>query len=169
MKAVVSRDYRSGDVIVIRYEGPKGGPGMREMLAVTSQIYGQGKGEEVALITDGRFSGATRGFCIGHVGPEAAVGGPIALLRDGDRVTIDATSGELSVALSDEELAARRTSLGAAHHRLSVGRALEIRRHRRPRLSGRGDASRRRGRNPLLRRPVSARPRRRGRSTMTGA
>ena len=108
MKAVVSRDYRSGDVIVIRYEGPKGGPGMREMLAVTSQIYGQGKGEEVALITDGRFSGATRGFCIGHVGPEAAVGGPIALLRDGDAVTIDATSGEISVALPDAELAARR-------------------------------------------------------------
>ena len=110
MKAIVSRDYRSGDVIVIRYEGPKGGPGMREMLAVTSQIYGQGKGEEVALITDGRFSGATRGFCIGHVGPEAAVGGPIALLRDGDQVTVDAASGELSVALSDAELAERRKS-----------------------------------------------------------
>ena len=108
MKAVVGRDYRSGDVIVIRYEGPKGGPGMREMLAVTSQIYGQGKGEEVALITDGRFSGATRGFCIGHVGPEAALGGPIALIRDGDEVTIDATRGALRVAVSEAEFAERR-------------------------------------------------------------
>ncbi|MDA0230587.1 MAG: dihydroxy-acid dehydratase [Proteobacteria bacterium] len=107
MKAVVSRNYKTGDVIVIRYEGPKGGPGMREMLSVTSQIYGQGKGDEVALITDGRFSGATRGFCIGHVGPEAAVGGPIALLRDGDQITIDAETGEMSVALDDAELAAR--------------------------------------------------------------
>jgi len=108
MKAVVGRDYKTGDVIVIRYEGPKGGPGMREMLAVTSQIYGQGKGDEVALITDGRFSGATRGFCVGHVGPEAAVGGPIALLRDGDEITIDAETGDISVALSDGELEARR-------------------------------------------------------------
>jgi len=107
MRAVVSREYETGDVIVIRYEGPIGGPGMREMLAVTSQIYGQGKGDEVALITDGRFSGATRGFCIGHVGPEAAVGGPIALLQDGDQVTIDATTGEMSVALSDAQLEAR--------------------------------------------------------------
>ena len=108
MKAVVSRDYKAGDVIVIRYEGPKGGPGMREMLAVTSQIYGQGMGDEVALITDGRFSGATRGFCIGHVGPEAAVGGPIALLQDGDQITIDAESGEISVALDDVEIEGRR-------------------------------------------------------------
>ena len=107
MKAVVSREYESGDVIVIRYEGPIGGPGMREMLAVTSQIYGQGKGDEVALITDGRFSGATRGFCIGHVGPEAAVGGPIALLQNGDQITIDATTGEMSVAVSDAEMEAR--------------------------------------------------------------
>ncbi|CAI8057407.1 Dihydroxy-acid dehydratase [Geodia barretti] len=121
MKAIVSRDYRSGDVIVIRYEGPKGGPGMREMLAVTSQIYGQGKGEEVALITDGRFSGATRGFCIGHVGPEAAVGGPIALLRDGDQVTVDAASGELSVALSDAELAERRKSWAPRSHDYQAG------------------------------------------------
>ena len=90
------------------------------MLAVTSQIYGQGKGEEVALITDGRFSGATRGFCIGHVGPEAAVGGPIALLRDGDEVTIDATSGELSVALSGRRAGGAPQGLGAAHHRLPV-------------------------------------------------
>jgi dihydroxy-acid dehydratase len=108
--AVQARAYKSGDVIVIRYEGPKGGPGMREMLSTTSAIYGQGMGDEVALITDGRFSGGTRGFCIGHVGPEAAVGGPIALLRDGDRITIDATAGTIEVGLTDEELAARRAA-----------------------------------------------------------
>lgn len=108
MKAVVDRNYKEDEVLVIRYEGPKGGPGMREMLAVTSQIYGQGMGEKVALITDGRFSGATRGFCIGHVGPEAAVGGPIGLIKDGDQITIDASTGELSVDLSDAELEARR-------------------------------------------------------------
>ena len=159
MKAIVSRDYRSGDVIVIRYEGPKGGPGMREMLAVTSQIYGQGKGEEVALITDGRFSGATRGFCIGHVGPEAAVGGPIALLRDGDQVTVDAASGELSVALSRCGARGAPQVLGPAFDRLSGGRALEIRGDRGPRLPGCGDASRRRGGNPLLRRPLIDRSR----------
>ena len=81
MKAVQSKKYNDGDVIIIRYEGPVGGPGMREMVSTTSAIYGQGKGEKVALITDGRFSGATRGFCVGHVGPEAALGGPIGLLR----------------------------------------------------------------------------------------
>src|ERR1700761_1812493 len=96
--AVDARAYKAGDVIVIRYEGPKGGPGMREMLSTTSAIYGQGMGEQVALITDGRFSGATRGFCIGHVGPEAAVGGPIALLRNGDRIVIDAERGSIDVA-----------------------------------------------------------------------
>ncbi|MEE9300121.1 MAG: dihydroxy-acid dehydratase [Alphaproteobacteria bacterium] len=108
MAAVLARNYGAGDVIVIRYEGPKGGPGMREMLGVTSAIYGQGMGDKVALITDGRFSGATRGFCIGHVGPEAAVGGPIALLEDGDVIKIDAEAGTLEVALSDAELEARR-------------------------------------------------------------
>jgi dihydroxy-acid dehydratase len=107
-KAVEMRAYKPGDVIIVRYEGPKGGPGMREMLSTTSAIYGQGMGDKVALITDGRFSGATRGFCIGHVGPEAAVGGPIALLRDGDRIIIDADKGTIDVALSDEELAKRR-------------------------------------------------------------
>lgn len=106
--AVEKQDYKQGDIIVIRYEGPKGGPGMREMLSTTAAIYGQGRGEDVALITDGRFSGGTRGFCIGHVGPEAAVGGPIALLRDGDQITIDANKGTIDVALSDEELIARR-------------------------------------------------------------
>jgi dihydroxy-acid dehydratase len=106
--AVEKRDYKDGDVLVIRYEGPKGGPGMREMLSTTAALYGQGAGEKVALITDGRFSGATRGFCIGHVGPEAAVGGPIGLLKDGDSITIDAETGEINVDLSDEELARRR-------------------------------------------------------------
>ncbi|HEX5327731.1 MAG TPA: dihydroxy-acid dehydratase, partial [Acetobacteraceae bacterium] len=108
--AVQARAYKAGDVIVIRYEGPKGGPGMREMLSTTGAIYGQGMGEQVALITDGRFSGGTHGFCIGHVGPEAAVGGPIALLRDGDRIVIDAERGSIDVALPDAELAARRAA-----------------------------------------------------------
>jgi len=94
----------------VRYEGPKGGPGMREMLSTTSAIYGQGMGDKVALITDGRFSGATRGFCVGHVGPEAAVGGPIALLRNGDRICMDATAGTMDVLLSDAELAERRAA-----------------------------------------------------------
>ena len=106
--AVQARQYKAGDVIVIRYEGPKGGPGMREMLSTTAAIYGQGMGDKVALITDGRFSGATRGFCVGHVGPEAAVGGAIALLRNGDMITLNADTGELSVALSDDELAKRK-------------------------------------------------------------
>jgi len=97
-------------VLVIRYEGPKGGPGMREMLSTTAAIYGQDMGAHVALITDGRFSGGTRGFCVGHVGPEAAVGGPIALLKDGDIITLDAVAGTIHVDLTDEELAARRAS-----------------------------------------------------------
>ncbi|MCR9122527.1 MAG: dihydroxy-acid dehydratase [Phyllobacteriaceae bacterium] len=107
-EAVRDGKYEAGEVLVIRFEGPKGGPGMREMLSTTAAIYGQGMGDKVALITDGRFSGATRGFCIGHVGPEAAVGGPIGLLRDGDEITIDAVEGILDVALSEDELAARR-------------------------------------------------------------
>jgi dihydroxy-acid dehydratase len=106
--AVQRRDYKEGDVIVIRNEGPAGGPGMREMLATTAAISGQGMGKKVALITDGRFSGATRGFCVGHVGPEAAHGGPIALIRDGDMITLNALKGEISVALTDAELEARK-------------------------------------------------------------
>ncbi len=106
--AVKAREYKEGEVIVIRNEGPAGGPGMREMLATTAALSGQGMGKKVALITDGRFSGATRGFCVGHVGPEAAHGGPIALLRDGDVITLNALTGELSVALTDAELAARK-------------------------------------------------------------
>src|SRR5262247_1145069 len=104
-RAVEQRKYGAGDVFVIRYEGPRGGPGMREMLATTAAIYGQGMGDKVALITDGRFSGATRGFCIGHVGPEAAVGGPIGLLKNGDIIRIDAEKGTLEVDLSAAELA----------------------------------------------------------------
>ena len=109
-EAVKNRTYRDGDVLVIRYEGPRGGPGMREMLSTTAALYGQGTGGKVALITDGRFSGASRGFCVGHLGPEAAVGGPIALLRDGDIITIDAVAGTIDVKLSDAELAERRKS-----------------------------------------------------------
>ena len=108
--AVKKRAYEAGEVIVIRNEGPAGGPGMREMLATTAAISGQGMGKKVALITDGRFSGATRGFCVGHVGPEAFHGGPIALLQDGDMITINAVAGEISVDLSDDELAARKAN-----------------------------------------------------------
>ena len=106
--AVQKREYEEGEVLVIRNEGPAGGPGMREMLATTAALSGQGMGKKVALITDGRFSGATRGFCVGHVGPEAAHGGPIGMLKDGDIITLDAIKGELSVDLTDEELAARK-------------------------------------------------------------
>jgi len=106
-EAVKNRQYEEGDVLVIRYEGPKGGPGMREMLSTTAALYGQGMGGKVALITDGRFSGATRGFCVGHIGPEAAVGGPIALIRDGDIITLDAERGTLDVKLSKAELDGR--------------------------------------------------------------
>jgi dihydroxy-acid dehydratase len=119
--AVEQRRYKEGDIIVIRYEGPRGGPGMREMLSTTAALYGQGVGEKVALITDGRFSGATHGFCIGHVGPEAAVGGPIALLRDGDKITIDAVVGTIDVALSDAELAERRRSWTARQNGYQSG------------------------------------------------
>ncbi len=106
-EAVKNKKYREGEVLVIRYEGPKGGPGMREMLATTAALYGQGMGGKVALITDGRFSGATRGFCVGHIGPEAALGGPIALVRDGDIVTLDAEKSTLEVNLTASELERR--------------------------------------------------------------
>ncbi|MEE9329724.1 MAG: dihydroxy-acid dehydratase, partial [Parvularculaceae bacterium] len=106
--AVEKRQYQEGDVLVIRYEGPVGGPGMREMLSTTAAIYGQGMGDKVALITDGRFSGATRGFCVGHVGPEAALGGPIGLLREGDIISIDADKGTIDIDWSEAELAARQ-------------------------------------------------------------
>jgi dihydroxy-acid dehydratase len=119
--AVQARDYKDGDVIVIRYEGPKGGPGMREMLSTTAALYGQGAGDKVALITDGRFSGATRGLCIGHVGPEAAVGGPIALIRDGDIITIDTDTGVLDIELSAAELEARRKDWKPKSHDYQSG------------------------------------------------
>jgi len=105
--AVSAKKYEEGEVIIIRHEGPKGGPGMREMLSTTAALYGQGMGDKVALITDGRFSGATRGFCVGHVGPEAAVGGPIALVRDGDMIVLDAENGVIDLEVSADELAAR--------------------------------------------------------------
>ncbi|MEO0413181.1 MAG: dihydroxy-acid dehydratase [Pseudomonadota bacterium] len=106
--AVEKREYSEGDVLVIRYEGPKGGPGMREMLSTTAALYGQGMGEKLALITDGRFSGATRGFCVGHVGPEAADGGPIGLIENGDIITIDAEAGTIELELDNATMEARR-------------------------------------------------------------
>ena len=121
LQAVLKQQVKEGEVVVIRYEGPKGGPGMREMLSTTSAIYGQGLGEKVALITDGRFSGATRGFCIGHVGPEAAVGGPIGLLKDGDVIKIDAEKGTLDVELSEAELDARRKAWTPRKHDYQSG------------------------------------------------
>jgi dihydroxy-acid dehydratase len=118
---VEKMQYKEGDVLVIRYEGPRGGPGMREMLSTTAALYGQGTGGKVALITDGRFSGASRGFCIGHVGPEAAVGGPIALLRDGDMIAIDAVKGTIEVELSEAELAERKKSWKPRRHEYQSG------------------------------------------------
>jgi dihydroxy-acid dehydratase len=118
---VDKRLYKEGEVFVIRYEGPRGGPGMREMLSTTAALYGQGTGGKIALITDGRFSGATRGFCVGHVGPEAAVGGPIALVRDGDIITIDANEGTIEIALSDAELASRRKEWKPRQHEYQSG------------------------------------------------
>ncbi|MEM7225689.1 MAG: dihydroxy-acid dehydratase [Pseudomonadota bacterium] len=120
-EAVRNHAYQEGDVIVIRYEGPKGGPGMREMLRTTAVLYGQGTGGKVALITDGRFSGATRGFCIGHVGPEAAVGGPIGLLKDGDMIVLDAEAGTMEVELSEAELEERKKSWQPRQHDFQSG------------------------------------------------
>jgi dihydroxy-acid dehydratase len=119
--AVSAKKYKEGDVIIIRYEGPKGGPGMREMLSTTAALYGQGMGDKVALITDGRFSGATRGFCVGHVGPEAAVGGPIALVRDGDMIALDAKNGVIDIEVSANELAARAKDWNAPDRSFQSG------------------------------------------------
>lgn len=124
MRVVSNQAYEAGDVLLIRNEGPKGGPGMREMLSVTAAIYGQGNGEKVALLTDGRFSGATRGMCIGYASPEAAAGGPIGLVRDGDRITIDATASSIHLHVNDEELAARK-ALWQPHARERLAGALE--------------------------------------------
>ena len=121
MAAILARKIKAGDVVVIRYEGPKGGPGMREMLAPTSAIIGLGLGDSVGLITDGRFSGGTYGMVVGHVAPEAAIGGNIALVRDGDTITIDADERELNVHLSDEELAKRRAEWQPKTHDVLTG------------------------------------------------
>ena len=121
LAAVFERKYAEGDVLVIRYEGPKGGPGMREMLATTAALTGQGSGGKVALITDGRFSGGTHGFCVGHVGPEAAVGGPIGLLKDGDMIAIDAEAGRIEVELDEAELAKRRAAWQPRQHDFQSG------------------------------------------------
>ncbi|MBK1866622.1 dihydroxy-acid dehydratase [Aestuariivirga sp. YIM B02566] len=119
--AVTNRQYKEGEVLVIRYEGPRGGPGMREMLATTAAIYGQGMGDKVALITDGRFSGATRGFCVGHVGPEAQLGGPIGLIKDGDIITIDAETGSLDVNVTVAELSRRKKDWKPREHGYGAG------------------------------------------------
>jgi dihydroxy-acid dehydratase len=118
---ILGGKVKTGDVVVIRYEGPKGGPGMQEMLSPTSYIMGQGLGESVALITDGRFSGGTRGACIGHISPEAAVGGPIGLLKDGDIIEIDIPNNKIDVKLSDDELAERKKGFKAPPPRIAKG------------------------------------------------
>jgi dihydroxy-acid dehydratase len=120
-QAVARREIGRGDVVVIRYEGPKGGPGMREMLGVTAAISGQGLGEEVALITDGRFSGATRGFTVGHIAPEAAVGGPIAVVQNGDRITLDIPNRLIQLEVSQEELQRRLGQWQAPAPRYTTG------------------------------------------------
>jgi dihydroxy-acid dehydratase len=122
MQAVTSKQIKSGDVVVIRYEGPKGGPGMREMLGVTAAIVGEGLGESVALITDGRFSGATRGLMVGHVSPEAALGGPIAAIHEGDRILIDAQKRKIEIEISDAEIARRLSQwkAPAGHYKTGV-------------------------------------------------
>ena len=121
MQAVTHRRIQPGDVIVIRYEGPAGGPGMREMLGVTSAIVGQGLGDSVSLVTDGRFSGATRGLMVGHVSPEAFVGGPIAAVRDGDTITIDVENSRLQLDVPDAEIAERLRAWRAPKPRYTEG------------------------------------------------
>ena len=121
MEAVQKQEITSGDVVVIRYEGPKGGPGMREMLAVTAALAGQGLDKEVALITDGRFSGATRGASLGHCSPEAAVGGPIALVEEGDKITLDINNYKITLEVSDEELAKRREKWVCPEPKVTTG------------------------------------------------
>ena len=120
-KAVTKKEFKKGEVIVIRYEGPRGGPGMREMLATTAALYGQGMGAHVALITDGRFSGATRGFCVGHISPEAAVGGPIALIKNGDTIEINADKGTIKLIIDDNELIKRKKNWKPKENDFSSG------------------------------------------------
>jgi dihydroxy-acid dehydratase len=135
-EAVSKREYKEGEVLVIRYEGPRGGPGMREMLATTAAIYGQGMGDKVALITDGRFSGATRGFCIGHVGPEAQLGGPIGLIQDGDIISIDAEAGTLDCNVSEAELTRRRAGWQPRTHGYNSGTLWKYAQQVGPAISG---------------------------------
>jgi dihydroxy-acid dehydratase len=111
MDVIIAGDIEAGTVLVIRYEGPKGGPGMREMLAITGALTGAGRGGDCALVTDGRFSGGTRGFCVGHVAPETVSGGPIALVNDGDRIVIDAIAGSIDLMVDESELERRRSEL----------------------------------------------------------
>ena len=147
MAAVLANEIRAGDVVVIRGEGPAGGPGMREMLAVTAAIVGEGLGETVALITDGRFSGATHGFMAAHIAPEAVRGGPIGALRDGDEITIDVDERRIDVALTDEEIARARqppTRQPAARRRARRRGDPEVRKARRQRRRGRDRALKRR-------------------------
>ncbi len=135
-EAVSTKQYKEGEVLVIRYEGPRGGPGMREMLSTTAALYGQGMGEKMALITDGRFSGATRGFCVGHVGPEAQLGGPIALLKDGDLITLDAVAGTLTCNVSDAEFAIRLKSWKPKDHGYGSGALWKYAQQVGPAMSG---------------------------------
>ncbi len=121
MEALTQGKIVKGDVVVIRYEGPKGGPGMREMLAVTAAIKGAGLGKDVMLVTDGRFSGATAGFCIGHVAPEATDGGPIALVETGDKIKLDLTNRRLDLLVDEETLAKRKTNWNPAEPRYTTG------------------------------------------------
>ena len=121
MDAILAGQINPGDVVVIRYEGPKGGPGMREMLAVTGAMKGAGRGGDCALITDGRFSGGTHGFCIGHVAPEAVDGGPIAFVREGDRIVIDVTALTVDLVVPDDELARRRAEWKLPEPRYTTG------------------------------------------------
>ena len=138
MAAVRTQGIKPGDVVVIRNEGPAGGPGMREMLAVTAALVGEGLGEDVALLTDGRFSGATHGLMAGHVAPESVRGGPIGIVRDGDEITLDVDARRLDVNLSDEEIAAPREGLPAARAARSAHRAGEVRAAGLERVAGRG-------------------------------
>jgi dihydroxy-acid dehydratase len=121
MDAILAGQINAGDVVVIRYEGPKGGPGMREMLAVTGAMKGAGRGADAALITDGRFSGGTHGYCVGHVAPEALVGGPIAFVEDGDRIVIDAEARTLDLLVDDATLAGRKAGWKAPEPRYTRG------------------------------------------------
>ena len=121
MAAILRGDIKPGDIVVIRYEGPKGGPGMREMLAVTGALHGEGLGDKVGLMTDGRFSGATHGLMVGHVAPEAAVGGPIAAIRDGDTILIDAQERKLELKVSEGEIKQRLSTWKAPEPRYKTG------------------------------------------------